>query len=347
MTITLQSKSGEYAFKTAEDEPILFAGLRAGLKLPYDCATGTCGSCRARVMEGNVDMPWTEAPGMARYKADRGDILMCQARTNGDCVLRVPSDTPDGQDANQLPALYNGRVDFTKKLTLDVMHIEIEMTDALSFQAGQFMVVEAPDLTGGRSYSMVNYDASTKRINFVIKRKPDGGFSNWLFENDIDGSELTLFGPLGRATFHPDEDSDLICIVGGSGIAGIMSILDHATQSGHFSKHTAKLFFGVRTLADAFYMNELSSMIESSNGNLAVTLVLSHEAPASSAHPDFPNISLADGFVSDVAAESLGSDNANTIGYVAGPSPMVDAAARALIVNAGLSANQIRYDKFS
>ncbi|MEP3265058.1 MAG: 2Fe-2S iron-sulfur cluster binding domain-containing protein [Hyphomicrobiales bacterium] len=347
MTITLQSKSGEYKFETAEDEPILFAGLKAGLKLPYDCATGTCGSCRARVMDGNIDMAWTDAPGMARYKADKGDILMCQTRANGDCVLRVPSDTPDDQSKNTLPKLHHGTVDVVKKLTSDVIHYEIAMREKLSFQAGQFMVVEAPNLTGGRAYSMVNYDTSTDRISFVVKRNPNGGFSDWIFENDITGSQLRLFGPLGRATFHPEEDKDLICIVGGSGIAGIMSILDHATRSGHLLKRKAKLFFGVRTLADAFYMSELSSMMKEAKGNLEVTLVLSDEAPSASVHPDFPDITLAGGFVTDVAAGCVDGDNSNVIGYLAGPAPMVDAATRVLIVNAGLSAQQIRYDKFS
>ena len=94
-------------------------------------------------------------------------------------------------------------------------------------------------------------------------------------------------------------------------------------------------------------MAELSSMIKEAKGNLEVTLVLSDEAPSASVHPDFQDITLADGFVTDVAAVSVDGDNSNVIGYLAGPAPMVDAATRVLIVNAGLSVSQIRYDKFS
>jgi toluene monooxygenase electron transfer component len=35
------------AVDCAPDETILLAGLRAGLALPYECASGGCGTCRA------------------------------------------------------------------------------------------------------------------------------------------------------------------------------------------------------------------------------------------------------------------------------------------------------------
>ena len=68
MKISVQSKSGELAFDCDARESILHAGLRQGLNLPYECATGTCGTCRARLMSGDVDVRWKEAPGGARLK---------------------------------------------------------------------------------------------------------------------------------------------------------------------------------------------------------------------------------------------------------------------------------------
>ena len=89
MTITLQTKSGEFAIEATPDEPVLHAGLRAGIRLPYECATGTCGTCRARVMTGDVGFGWDDAPGAAKIKREKGDVLMCQAVARGDCLLRI------------------------------------------------------------------------------------------------------------------------------------------------------------------------------------------------------------------------------------------------------------------
>src|SRR5260221_12267671 len=92
MKIAVQSKSGDTVFDCGDQETILHAGLRQGLNLPYECATGTCGTCRARVMSGDVDAGWTDAPGAKRLKPDRGDILMCQTRARSDCLIRIPSE---------------------------------------------------------------------------------------------------------------------------------------------------------------------------------------------------------------------------------------------------------------
>src|SRR5580700_6660897 len=118
MKITVQNKNSELAFDCSGSESILYAGLRQGINLPFECATGTCGTCRARVMAGNVDVGWKEAPGGARLKPDKGDILMCQARARSDCVLRVPSDLAVSEKSQPEPR--RGVIRDIVKLTKDV-----------------------------------------------------------------------------------------------------------------------------------------------------------------------------------------------------------------------------------
>ncbi len=346
MAATVQTKSGIYDLTEDGEETLLFAGLAQGLSLPYECATGTCGTCRARVMEGEVGRDWEDAPGMAKYSRDKGDILLCQTRAAGACTVRVPAMVEENTGDPFIPRRVNATISSTAMLTGDVMHIDCDLEEEVHFKAGQFYVVSTPDVTGGRAYSMVNYAASTNAISFVVKRKPDGKFSDWLFDTPSDNAPVTMFGPLGKATYDPGEVRDFVCITGGSGIAGIMSILNHATDADHFSNHKGKLYFGVRTLADAFYMQELSDMVAKSNGNLEVVLALSDEDPGAGSHPDYPNISVAHGFVHDVASNGIEPVSDTTLGYVAGPPPMVDGAIRVLIIKAEMSPQNIRYDKF-
>lgn len=61
-----------------EGESVIEAGLAAGLDLPYSCRAGMCCTCRARLIEGKVEMaanyslqPWEIAAGF---------VLTCQAR---------------------------------------------------------------------------------------------------------------------------------------------------------------------------------------------------------------------------------------------------------------------------
>jgi toluene monooxygenase electron transfer component len=190
----------------------------------------------------------------------------------------------------------------------------------------------------------VNFDSELSRLELVVKRKPDGRFGDWLFDASADQAEVELFGPLGRATFRPDEDRNFVCIAGGSGIAGMMSILECATRADYFRDHRAAVFFGVRTLADGFYLETLSRYVASSHSNLDVTIALSDEAAAAPLHAQYSNLKLTQGMVHEVAAKGMA--DRNVIAYVAGPPVMVDAALRSLIAG-GVPIKDIRYDKFS
>jgi toluene monooxygenase electron transfer component len=347
MKLTLQTKSGLFEVEADPGETLLAAALRQGVTLPYECATGTCGTCRGRVMEGEAEMAWAEAPGAAKLKRERGDCLLCQTRITTDAVVRVPTDKARRVNgATVMPAHRRGRLEAPRHLTHDVMEFALALDAPMRFEAGQFVIVEAPGLTGARAYSMVNFAHETDRAVFVVKRKPGGGFSDWLFGGNVEGAGLRVFGPLGSATFHEGEGRNILCIAGGSGIAGIMSILDRATAAGHFARHRGDVFFGVRTLADGFYLDALAGFVERAGGNLSVTLALSHEDAGDGPHPDHPGIRLDTGFVHEAAARAMAGRYDAPLGYVAGPPPMVDAAIRLLITQGKLPVSDIRYDKF-
>src|SRR5580704_9408790 len=141
MKITVQNKRGELAFDCGDGESILYAGLRQGINLPFECATGTCGTCRARLTAGDVDIMWKDAPGGARLKPEKGDILMCQARARSDCVLRVPLELLILEKSR--PARRQGAIRGLRRLTKDVAHFDLHLSAPMTFEAGQFVVLEA------------------------------------------------------------------------------------------------------------------------------------------------------------------------------------------------------------
>jgi ferredoxin len=74
----------------APSESLLLVGLRAGLDLPYECASGGCGSCRAQLLDGVVATRWPDATGLTERDRRRGNrILLCQSLPDTDCQVRV------------------------------------------------------------------------------------------------------------------------------------------------------------------------------------------------------------------------------------------------------------------
>jgi len=57
---------------------VLDAALDSGLDLPYSCKGGVCCTCRARVLEGKVEMEKNFT--LEQWEMDKGFVLTCQAR---------------------------------------------------------------------------------------------------------------------------------------------------------------------------------------------------------------------------------------------------------------------------
>ena len=69
----------------AEDEYILEAAEVAGMRLPYDCRSGTCTTCKTRQLEGEMDQDLAFA--LDDDELERGWRLICIGSPLSDCVL--------------------------------------------------------------------------------------------------------------------------------------------------------------------------------------------------------------------------------------------------------------------
>jgi toluene monooxygenase electron transfer component len=346
MRVQINARNRAYEFDAEAGEKILFAGLRARIDLPYECGTGTCGTCKARLVDGRVDDAWPEAAGK-RYLKGAGEFLMCQCAPAADVVAEVSSFVYATDPGACRADAARGVVAAPRRLTADVVAFDVALDRPLDFDAGQFMALGAPGIPGFRGYSMVNFDRQARRLEFVAKRKPGGGVSEWLFGGAPAGASVALFGPLGKATFQPSLAKDILCIAGGSGIAGMMSILARACRERYFEKHRGDVFFGVRTMNDGFYLDELAAFRRACPERLEITVALSDEHVPAAATARHPALRFAHGLVHEVAKAAMQGKYQNVRAYVAGPPPAVDAAIRFLLLEARLTADNIRYDKFS
>jgi ring-1,2-phenylacetyl-CoA epoxidase subunit PaaE len=66
-------------------ENVIDAALRQGIELPYSCKGGVCSTCRAKLVEGEVDMDVNFA--LEDYELARGFILCCQSYPVTDKVV--------------------------------------------------------------------------------------------------------------------------------------------------------------------------------------------------------------------------------------------------------------------
>jgi len=62
-------------FNVEADEPILQAAIQAGVGLPYGCKDGACGSCKSRLLQGEVTHGPHQAKALSVEEEAAGWIL--------------------------------------------------------------------------------------------------------------------------------------------------------------------------------------------------------------------------------------------------------------------------------
>lgn len=76
--VSIISDGREYRFDlSADGENILDAGLDNGVDLPFSCKGGVCATCKAKLVEGEVDMDRNQA--LQADEIENGYILTCQS----------------------------------------------------------------------------------------------------------------------------------------------------------------------------------------------------------------------------------------------------------------------------
>ena len=70
----------------AASEPVLVAARRNGIEIDYMCTEGTCGTCKARLLSGDIE--YVASP-QALWEGERehGIVLLCLALPRGDLVV--------------------------------------------------------------------------------------------------------------------------------------------------------------------------------------------------------------------------------------------------------------------
>ncbi len=303
-----------------------------GFAYPHDCTVGTCASCKTRLKQGRVREATPFGYTLSKAELEAGYILACQAVPRDELTV-VEIDPPSAE----LPAAetFSAQIVATEPLTHDILKVTVRADRPVHYVAGQYANLRVPSSSRFRSYSFANAPQRKGRsvLEFYIRKVPGGQFTEALFRGELDSEPLEMEAPQGAFHLH-GGDGPMVCIAGGSGLAPLISILEHARINR--IKRDCTLLFGARTQGDLYQLDVIRNIAANWQGEFSFIPVLSHE-------PDSSSWTGARGLVT----EQIGpSSRKGAEGYLCGPPPMIDAAIERLVEH-GVPLEKIFYDKFT
>ena len=325
---TARTEPAGHCFDVAPGETLLAAALRQTVGLPYGCRNGTCGSCAARLLAGQVTYPSGKTEGLAGKPA--GSCLTCQAVPLSDIVLQVAEVKGIARlEVRILPC----RVARKEPLCHDVVRLLLKLPDGqrLQFLAGQYLEFILRD-GRRRAFSIANAPHDDAFIELHVRRVPQGRFTGWIFEELQEKTILRIQAPLGTFTLREESDRPLLLIGGGTGFAPLKGMLEHAFHVG--IERPMHLYRGVRSRPD-LYLPELPRDWARAHANLRYTPVLSQPDPDWSGRTGLVHAAVAADYP-DLSGFDV---------YLSGPPPMVEAGRRAFAA-AGLPPEHLFSDAF-
>jgi CDP-4-dehydro-6-deoxyglucose reductase len=316
--------------------PVLEAALAAGLNLPHSCKSGHCGSCRARLLAGELRYPGPRPLGVTAAEAADGYVLLCQARPRSDVTVeaRFIASVAD-VEIKTLPC----RIARLVPLAPDVMQVWLRLpsVERLPFHAGQYLDVLLED-GRRRSFSIASPPHDSELLELHVRRVSGGGFTERLFGTApgaplAAGALLRIEGPVGQFSYRDGADP-VIMVAGGTGFAPLKSMLRHVLENG--IRRAVHFYWGARHTRDLYEEGQVLEWVRR-HPQLTFTAVLSEATASEATHHRV-------GWVH----EAVLADHPHLAGYevyAAGPPAMIEAL-RASFPRHGLKPERLYFDSF-
>lgn len=253
-------------FQTNPEESILLCALRAGLSLPFGCTRGTCGDCRARVLQGEHKRCGHHDYSLTAAEKAVGTVLLCRTAACSDLAIEAGiARGVDDLPKQAVPVKLTG----TRRLSAAITEVsfKVQRGKVFRFLAGQRAVLKSESLeTGALPIASCPCDGSV--VRFVLPTEcSDPLLGPIVVQAGDDTSRLrpqrlTLEGPQGNFVLSENSPNPIVFVCHDEGFGAVSSLLEHAlnleleqpinvlrlaSDAGHFFAHNF-----CRSLADAY-----------------------------------------------------------------------------------------------
>ncbi|MGE5641283.1 MAG: CDP-6-deoxy-delta-3,4-glucoseen reductase [Clostridia bacterium] len=331
--VTLQPSGLQ--FEVEDGESVLAAALRQGYVLPYGCRNGACGSCKGKILAGEVDYGVYQKKALPDEEKAQGKALFCQARPLTDLTIEARTvGAAKDIEVKKLPC----RVQKIERAADDViiLYLKLPANERLQFLAGQYIEFLLKD-GSRRSFSMANAPHDDELVQLHVRHVPGGQFTDHVFGKMKERDILRMEGPLGTFFLREDSDKPIVFVASGTGFAPIKAVIEHALHKGIARPMT--LYWGGRRPKDLYLDPLAQQWAREHPGQFRYVPVISDALPED-------RWTGRTGFVHRAVMQDFPDLSGHQV-YACGVPIMVDSARRDFVQQCGLPETEFYADSFT
>ena len=286
----------------------LLDALRAAqVPVSYSCLAGRCGTCRCKVLSGEV----LDAGRPLQNPLDAGDayVLACQTFLTEPCTIEIPE--PDEIVVHPARVL-KATVQSVESMAHDVKRLVLKATRPFAYSPGQYAELRFTSELA-RPYAMAGLSGEPA-LEFHVRVVPGGRASGYVANQLKPGDTVRVSGPLGTAYLRRRHAGPILCAAGGTGVAPVLSIVRGAIAGG--MRNPIHVYVGARSMRDIYGLEPMRTL---QREHPALQLQMSVSSGASLGEH-------RRGLVVEAIARDLGN-LAGWQAYLYGSPPMVEATA--------------------
>jgi len=301
-------KPGHFIFNVREDETVLEAALRCGYFFPNLCRMGVCGTCKGKLLQGEVEYIREEMAGLTASERENGDVLFCSVKPKSDLIIEVSDFGKMELSAKDFIYTVKSAELLTKNITQLILYPS--SSARLVYQAGQYIEIIHSD--GSRSpLSIANAPHENLHIELQLSHSPENTQAKDILRIASEEKKLIVRGPYGSCVAGKFlTDRPVVFLARGTGFAPIKAMIEQMIQ---FKKYPSMCLYWSASTPDEFYMDELLTRWVREIKDFTFVPVLSRP------YPEWPGkIGLLQNVILEDCPEIVSS-----MVYVSAPEPIV------------------------